>query len=58
MTHHITLAIWLVLIVFALWRGLIGYVRYARRRVFSALDSDYRAAALVANAKRQVRRNG
>ncbi|MEQ7993688.1 hypothetical protein [Xanthomonas hortorum] len=56
MTHHITLAIWLVLIVFALVRGLIGYARYARRRVFSAFDSDYRSAALVSNAKREVRR--
>ncbi|MCL1551657.1 hypothetical protein [Xanthomonas nasturtii] len=55
MNHQIVLAIWLVLIAMCLFRGLLGYVRYARRRVFQAVDSDYRAAALVANAKRDAR---
>ncbi|MET3148404.1 hypothetical protein [Xanthomonas phaseoli] len=57
MTHHLILAIWLVLIACAYLRAALGYFRYARLRVFQALDSDYRAASLVANAKREVRRN-
>ncbi|WP_164739996.1 hypothetical protein [Xanthomonas arboricola] len=56
MTHRITLAILVVLVAFLFLRAALGYVRYARLRVFQALDSDYRAAALVANAKREVRR--
>ncbi|MBO9722683.1 hypothetical protein [Xanthomonas phaseoli] len=56
MTHHINLAILVVLVVCLFLRAALGYVRYARLRVFQALDSNYRAAALVANAKREVRR--
>ncbi|MEQ7853988.1 hypothetical protein ABQ012_23335 [Xanthomonas hortorum pv. hederae] len=48
------MAIWLVLIATCLFRGLLGYVRYARLRVFQTLDSNYRAAAMVANAKRML----
>ncbi|WP_407473003.1 hypothetical protein ABFU45_10010 [Xanthomonas campestris pv. raphani] len=54
--HRITLAILVVLVAFLFLRAALGYVRYARLRVFQTLDSSYRAAALVANAKREVRR--
>ncbi|MCL1591093.1 hypothetical protein M3O57_11755 [Xanthomonas nasturtii] len=56
MTHHINFAILVVLVACLFLRAALGYVRYARLRVFAALDSSYRAAALVANAKREVRR--
>ncbi|MBO9857545.1 hypothetical protein [Xanthomonas sp. A1809] len=56
MTHHVNFAILVVLVAFLFLRAALGYVRYARLRVFQALDSSDRAAALVANAKRQVRR--
>ncbi|WP_173426864.1 hypothetical protein [Xanthomonas phaseoli] len=56
MTHHINFAILVVLVAFLFLRAALGYVRYARLRVFQALDSNYRAAALVAIAHREVRR--
>ncbi|MEA9838954.1 hypothetical protein [Xanthomonas campestris] len=56
MTHHINFAILVVLVACLFLRAGLGYVRYARLRVFQALDSNYRAASLVANAKRQLRR--
>ncbi|WP_407469554.1 hypothetical protein ABFU38_10535 [Xanthomonas campestris pv. raphani] len=56
MTHHINLAILVGLVACLFLRAALGYVRYARLRVFQALDSNYRASALVANAKREVRR--
>ncbi|WP_162484713.1 hypothetical protein [Xanthomonas oryzae] len=50
------MAIWLVLIACAYLRAAIGLVVYRRQVSFAVLDSDYRASALVANAKREVRR--
>ena len=35
--------------------GIAGVVRFVRLRRFQRLDADYRAAALVCNAKREVR---
>ncbi|MEA9922620.1 hypothetical protein [Xanthomonas campestris] len=52
MTHHFILAGSLVLIACAYLRGVIGYVRYTRQRRFDLVDSHYRAAAMLANAKR------
>ncbi|MBV6791789.1 hypothetical protein [Xanthomonas euvesicatoria] len=52
MTHHIILAIWLVLIACAFLRAVIASIAYHRQVEFNRLDSDYRAAAMVANAKR------
>lgn len=54
MTHHNILAIWLVLIACAFLRAVIASIAYHRQARFNRLDSDYRAAALVANAKREV----
>ncbi|MGX9958264.1 hypothetical protein ACW0US_05690 [Xanthomonas euvesicatoria] len=56
MTHHNILAIWLVLIACAYLRAVFVSIAYRRQARFNRLDSDYRAAALVANAKREVRR--
>ncbi|WP_127166190.1 hypothetical protein [Xanthomonas euvesicatoria] len=52
MTHHNILAIWLVLIACAFLRAVIASIAYHRQAEFNRLDSDYRAAAMVANAKR------
>jgi len=35
--------------------GIAGVVRFVRLRRFQRLDADYRAAALVCNARREVR---
>ncbi|MFA0925007.1 hypothetical protein [Xanthomonas fragariae] len=56
MTHHNILAVWLILIAFAFLRAVIALIAYHRQADFNRLDSDYRAAALVANAKRELRR--
>ncbi|MGV7182752.1 hypothetical protein [Xanthomonas axonopodis] len=56
MTHHNILAVWLVLIACAYLRAVIAFIAYRRQASFSRVDSDYRAACLVANAKREVRR--
>ncbi|WP_179210365.1 hypothetical protein [Xanthomonas oryzae] len=50
------MAIWLVLIACAYLRAVIASIAYHRQAAFNRLDSDYRASALVANAKREVRR--
>ncbi|MEA9737306.1 hypothetical protein VDF55_20795 [Xanthomonas campestris pv. raphani] len=55
MTHHFILTGSLVLIACAYLRGVICYVRYTRQRRFDLVDSHYRAACLVANAKRDAR---
>ncbi len=56
MTHHNILVIWLVLIACAFLRAVFVSIAYCRQARFDRLDSEYRAAALVANAKREVRR--
>ncbi|MCC8468823.1 hypothetical protein [Xanthomonas phaseoli] len=56
MTHHFILTGSLVLIACAYLRGLLGYLRYAKQCRFDLVDSQYRAASLVANAKRSVSR--
>lgn len=35
--------------------GIAGFFRFRRLRRFQRLDANYRAAALVCNAKREVR---
>lgn len=45
----------MVLVACLFLRAALGYVRYARLRVFQTLDSNYRAAALVASSKRELR---
>ncbi|WP_434983117.1 hypothetical protein [Xanthomonas arboricola] len=55
MTHHIILAIWLVLIACAYLRAVFVSIAYRRQARFNRVDSDYRAASLVANAKRDAR---
>ncbi|MBO9879243.1 hypothetical protein [Xanthomonas sp. D-99] len=55
MTHHFILAGLLVLIACAYLRGLLGYLGYAKQRRFDLVDANYRAASLVANAKRDAR---
>ncbi|WP_046936535.1 hypothetical protein, partial [Xanthomonas hortorum] len=55
-THHFILTGSLVLIACAYLRGVIGYFRYTRQRRFDLVDANYRAASLVANAKRSVSR--
>ncbi|MCE4358964.1 hypothetical protein [Xanthomonas hortorum] len=57
MTHHIILAVWLVLIACAFLRAAIAAVAYRRHSAFNRVDRAYRSAALIANAKREVRRN-
>ncbi|MBV6810300.1 hypothetical protein KWH19_10940 [Xanthomonas campestris pv. pennamericanum] len=49
------MAIWLVLIACAYLRAVIASIAYQRQAQFNRLDSDYRAACLVANAKREAR---
>ncbi|MBO9748872.1 hypothetical protein J7431_16880 [Xanthomonas phaseoli pv. dieffenbachiae] len=49
------MAIWLVLIACAYLRAVFVSIAYRRQARFSRLDSAYRAAALVANAKREFR---
>ncbi|WP_175393257.1 hypothetical protein [Xanthomonas euvesicatoria] len=56
MTHRNILAIWLILIACAFLRAVIASIAYHRQAKFNRLDSDYRSACLVANAKREVRR--
>ncbi|WP_181142675.1 hypothetical protein [Xanthomonas arboricola] len=56
MTHHIILAIWLVLIACAFLRAAMAAVAYRRQSAFNRVDRDCRSAALIANAKREVRR--
>ncbi|PPT53122.1 hypothetical protein [Xanthomonas arboricola] len=55
MTHHFIPAALLVLTACAYLRGLLGYLRYAKQRRFDEVDANYRAACLVANAKRDMR---
>ncbi|WP_082002582.1 hypothetical protein [Xanthomonas cannabis] len=55
MTHHINFAILVVLVACLFLRAALGYARYARLRAFSAIDSSYRAAALIASSKRELR---
>ncbi|MDW7708532.1 hypothetical protein [Xanthomonas euvesicatoria] len=50
------MVIWLVLIACAFLRAVFVSIAYCRQARFDRLDSEYRAAALVANAKREVRR--
>ncbi|WP_226428079.1 hypothetical protein [Xanthomonas sp. MWU16-30325] len=49
------MAIWLVLIACAYLRAGIAAVAYQRQSAFNRVDSAYRSAALVANAKREAR---
>ncbi|WOB33249.1 hypothetical protein [Xanthomonas hortorum] len=55
MTHHVNFAILVVLVVCLFLRAALGYARYARLRAFQAIYSKYRAAALIATSKRQLR---
>ncbi|WP_370485581.1 hypothetical protein [Xanthomonas euvesicatoria] len=48
------MAIWLVLIACAYLRAVIAFIAYRRQASFARVDSDYRAAAMIANAKRMA----
>lgn len=55
MTHHFILTGSLVLIACAFLRAAISAVAYRRQSAFNRVDRNYRSAALIANAKREVR---